>query len=83
MNDREEEKYCGDKNACSSPSYDLHAGLDKFIREREDFLFFFFFFFIRWQNKNRVESLTRILAQLSIGKEMLNPSLEMSPLNSC
>lgn len=79
MNDREEEKYCGDKNACSSPSYDLHAGLDKFIREREDFLFFF----IRWQNKNRVESLTRILAQLSIGKEMLNPSLEMSPLNSC
>ena len=45
MNDREEEKYCGDKNACSSPSYDLHAGLDKFIREREDFLFFFFFFF--------------------------------------
>lgn len=81
MNDREEEKYCGDKNACSSPSYDLHAGLDKFIREREDFLFFFFF--IRWQNKNRVESLTRILAQLSIGKEMLNPSLEMSSLNSC
>lgn len=79
MNDREEEKYYSDKNACSNPSYDLHATGQIYSRTRTHFLSFFFFFFNslpRIHEYNEQES-RRVIntnpGTIASWKEMLNP----------